>query len=90
MLELIGEGNLLMNGTASNTQEVAGAVSGVGQVGRGGVSWGTVNSLLTLRSHEAEAETPSVSSTSHISELRLTSAVPTLSRQGSSFFSKRM
>ena len=60
-----------MDGTASNTQEVAGAVIRVGQVGRGGVSWGTGDPLLTLRRHQAEAVTPSVSS--HISHLRIKS-----------------
>ena len=57
MLEGGGEGNLLMDGAASNTQKVAGAVIGVGQVGRGGVRRGTVNCLLTLARHQAEAVT---------------------------------
>jgi len=46
---------LLVDGAASDTEEVAGAVPGVGEVGRGRPGWGTVNSLLALTRHWAQA-----------------------------------
>ena len=46
-----------MDGAASDTEEVAGAVPGVGEVGRGRPGGGTVNSLLALTRHRAQAGT---------------------------------
>ena len=59
------EGNLLTECTASNTNKVAGAVTGVGQVGRRGVSGGTGDPLLTLTRHQTEAVTCHISSHHH-------------------------
>ena len=50
-------GNLLVEGTASHTQIVAGAVLGVGQVGRGRVSGGAAHIILALSSHQDQAAT---------------------------------
>ena len=49
--------NLLVEGTASHTQIVAGAVLGVGQVGRGRVSGGAAHIILALSSHQDQAAT---------------------------------
>ena len=49
--------NLLVEGTAAHTQIVAGAVLGVGQVGRGRVSGGAAHIILALSSHQDQAAT---------------------------------